>query len=353
MTDQEVQTFISQLAKSDPQLIIQLLFSRFIHQTNKGNDPQIERCNEIICDIIQSRDDKNIKQYETKLNTLPRHLIGRCASYLDYRSHTVLSVCNRSIYLGCTTPIMVEELYLDYWSAADHEQLDLSMFPFVKKLTLNENESILSQEKMNRISSQIAKMRRLESLDLEQVNWEFIGIITKKEETKERMKSIAVRVCNSAEYQKFMSSIPGFNHLLFLKVHLNWGPESAVDSDIKSMTEMCSNLKGLDFQGDEGGILPSILQKVGHQFLYLKLHDSDSDELDLTKIVFANLLELKEGHCKSDSMRSVLKTAVNLEKVKLEYGTDLIEEMIAKCQRLKYLEINNRGKVDVRCFGCC
>ena len=347
LTNKEVQVFASKLAQSDPQFIIQSLFSSFIQKsTNKNKDLQNERCNDIISTIIQSREDKCVQQNDRKFDTLPRRLIGRCASYLDYTFHAALSVCNRSIFLGCTTPIMFEELDLTYWSDSAHEQLDLSMFPFAKRLIINENESILSQNKMNTISSQIGKMRRLESLDLKEVNWEFIQIISKNEQTKQRTKSLSVRVCNSAEYEAFMASIPGFQYLQFLKLSLAWTPESATDSDINSVTEMCSNLKGLDFQGDEGGILPSILQKVGHQLQYLKLHDSDSDGLDLTQIDFANLLELKEGHCKSDAMRSVLKTATNLEKVKLEYGTDLIEEVIAKCKRLRYLEINNRGKVD-------
>ena len=235
---------------------------------------------------------------------------------------------------------MVEELDLTYWSDSDYEKMDFSMFSFVKKVALNENESLLSKPKMKRISSQIAKMRRLKSLDLEQVNWGFIEIITKNKETQERTKSLSVKVCDGNEYQKFRSSIPGFKHLEFLKVCLVWGPESAVDSDIKSMIEMCSNLKGLDFRDTEAGIGPSILQKVGHQLQYLKLHDSDSDELDLKEIDFANLLELQQGYCKNDSMRAVLKTAVNLEKVQLKGTMLYIEETLTKCQRLRYLEID-------------
>ena len=342
LTDQEVQTFITNLAQSDPELIIQSLFSGFIHQTNRSNDPQNDRCNDMISNIIQSRDDKSAKQDDIKFNTLPRRLVGRCASYLDHKSYSALSVCNRSAFLGCTTPIMVEELDLHYQSDSDYKQLDLSMFPFAKRLSINENESILSKKRMNRISSQIGKMRRLGSLDLEQVNWKFIKIITKNEETKRRTESLSVKVCDSAEYEKFMSSISGFKHLQFLKLCLAWIPEPAIDSDIKSVSEMCSHLKGLDVHPGEGGIGSSILQKVGHQLQYLRLHDADPE---LGNIDFANLLEFKEGYCTSDSMRAVLNTAVNLEKVQLKFRTDFIEEIMSKCQRLKYLEIDGYGKI--------
>ena len=178
LSSTETQSFVTNLALCDPQLIIRSLTSRFICQS-KSSDDNIEntKCNQILSTIIQSRDSDDSKSCDEKLDTLPRRIIGICSSFLDQKSHAALSVVNRSTYLGSNTPILLQELTVQYKSDSDHGLLDISTFHFAKKLTLkvplkdDDSEDLaISTDKMNLIPSQIATMPRIQSLDLGDVN---------------------------------------------------------------------------------------------------------------------------------------------------------------------------------------
>ena len=108
--------------------------------------------------------------------------------------------------------------------------------------------------------------------------------------------------------------------------------------------ESCSNLKGLDLDDGGLGIEYEILQSIGHRLQYLVLHDHLEqivDSTDENQIVFKNLLELQQGYaCSDESIQEILKTSINLEKVKLSHDPqNLVEEILIKCERLRYLEL--------------
>lgn len=115
LTAKETQRFITDLTQSHPQLIIELLSSRFINQSSTGTtDPVNSHCIDSISTIILSRDpDKNsIDSKRVNLNTLPLRLIGLCSSYLDQKSNRRLCLCDRSTYLGANSQLCCKSLRL-------------------------------------------------------------------------------------------------------------------------------------------------------------------------------------------------------------------------------------------------
>ena len=351
LTVKETQLFISKLALSNPQLIIESLYTRFVQQpSNQVDSVPCAHCNEVISSIIQSRDSENTDEDNVSLDTLPRCLIGFCASYLEQGSYVALSVCNRSTFLGCHAPIMLQELSVYYHFPSDHQLLDFAAFQFVNKLTLTAcrelsgDESYFSMDRMNLIAAQISKMSRLRSLDLSKMDWNLIAFISNLEPTIQRTKSVTVCVRDDDEYDQFISTIVEFKHLEFLRVDLDVDTETATNADIKSLIGICDNLKGLEVNDEECKIEFPLLQAVGHRLNYLALNEWPGPfGQDLQDINFTNLRQLRGRSDNHDSFRAVLSTAVNLQKVcinpRYDSEANVIPEILKKCKRLRYLGI--------------
>ena len=348
LSPSETVSFIKDIADSNQQIIIDALSSYFLNvppDDERGtlNDQYIKS----ISSIIQSRDSQTDERSSITFDSLPRRLIGVCASFLEQKSFQWLSRVNRAVYLGCNTPIVLTEVEKHYNFADEHRLFNFSAFPFVKRLILKNDTdfdlSVLSVEKMNVIASQIAKMSQLQSLELVEVDPEFIGIIAYHEETNRRTKCLHVerQQTGHGALERFFTSITSFKHIQFLKMNvLMIRNEDPVEMDIKPIIEMCSNLKGLDFYDSRLGIEMAILPSIGHQLHYLTFYDLDDVANSALKDVnFANLRQLvQEKQCSDDSFKCILKTAINLEKVKF-HAKAVISEILTQCERLKYLEI--------------
>ena len=179
LTTDETKRFINEFTVSHPQIVFQLLSTRFINQSRSDiGDLLNVLCNESLSNIIRSRDtDSNtpdVSHDVTTFDTLPRRLIGYCGSFLDQKSYGRLSLCNRSSYLGTNTPIMLRELTVHRPTGLEHDvPTDLSLFPMANKLVLDYSICRLigdfrptQVQRTHIIATQIAAMPRLNSLDL-------------------------------------------------------------------------------------------------------------------------------------------------------------------------------------------
>ena len=354
LTETETKTFITDFAASNPQLIIQALGALFINNAKHQNttDAINVQCNKAVSNIIQSRDSDDADVDAVKLDSMPRAVIGHYASFLDQESYRNVSLCNRTVYLGCNTPSNLAELSVRYVFDSDKLSLDLSRFPFATNLKIidESNPDFISEDSIADeaiIASQIAKMTRLQSLDLSQICWStrFLGIIANHQETIQRTKYLSVKCKNEDDHEQFIANISAFKHLEFLKVKINYG--SIIEWDMNAIIEMCSNLKGLDFNDKRHGIEVPILRHIGHRLHYLRLNRAES----VKGIKFANLKEFKEGrNCRDNVLGDVFRTAVNLEKVKMKgdaFNANLVQEILTKCKRWKYLEIDTNDAYDV------
>ena len=339
LTDVETKTFITEFTASNPQLIMQTLGTLFINESEQQT-PTIVKCNQTISTIIQSRDSDGVDVDAVKLDSMPRRLVGHCASFLDQKFYSNLSLCNRALYLGCNTPSKLTEVSVGYKLPRNNLPVDLSRFPFATNLKIidvwdfdaffdQSDESIADE--LN-IARQIAKMTRLQSLDLSEVDFttRFLGIITNHETTTLRLKALSVEFDPEGE---FVANITTFKHLEFLKVSINSVPQWGINS----LIYMCRKLKGLDFDDNGHSVEVPIVQHIGHRLQYLKLNRADA----VKGIDFAKLQQFKQGaKCNDNVMEEVLRTSVNLEKVKMNGNTNLIDRLLKKCKRLKYLEID-------------
>ena len=364
MRKTETKIFITDFTASNPELMTQALGALFINNTKHQNitDALNVQCNKTISTIIQSRDSNDADVEAAKFESLPRRLIGHCASFLDQKSYGTVSRCNRAVYLGCNTPSKLAELSVGYILPHNNLPVDLSRFPFATNLKIIEkynrnvdgyffdaSDDSIAVERI--IASQIANMTRLQSLDVSQVNWStrFLGIITNHQETIQRTKYLSVECKREEDNEQFIANIAAFKHLEFLKVNINY--RSIIEWDMNAMIKMCSNLKGLDFnvnrRGTRHGIEVPILRHIGHRLHYLKLNRAKS----VKDIKFANLKQFKEGrNCGDNVLGDVLRTAVNLEKVSMKgdaFNANLIGELLTKYKRLKYLEIDTNDAQDV------
>lgn len=345
----EKRSFLIDVLDSNPQMIIDALSSYFMHSLAiAGMQP--DQCIKSISTIIQCRSSQSDEQNAKGFDALPSCVVGFCASFLDQNSYASLSTCNRSSYLGCNTPITLRQLNVNYWYDSQHPLLDFSAFPNANQLLLDVGvgegeESVLSLERMNIIASQIARMPRLESLDITEIDCQFIEIIASHEATNQHTKSLVVKLWEDDEgaYDRFISSITTFKHIQFLDVLIDEPPlTDSMDSHLESLIEMCSNLKGLCFQEKQSETQRYLLQAIGHQLQYLTLNDPNSGifTMDLKDINFKNVREL---HCprwvELGFVQRILKTAINLEKIKISGGSLVMWEILEKCERLKYLDI--------------
>ena len=352
LTAKETQSFINELASCHPELIVSSLSSYFVYQsTNKGDHRENAQCNKIVSTIIQSRDSDNNAVDDERFDTLPRRIIGLCASYLDQSSYVALSATNRSTYLGCNTPCTLQEVNLRYRSKSTDSCPDLSTFPFATKMTPwattdDTSESILA--------SQIIRMPRLHSLDFGGMAWESIRIIAADNATNERITSASFCYThNDSEPDKirhFIHLLALFKNIQFLKVRMMGQPDQDMEwySVTQPFIQSLSNLKGLDFDdNDTTGIECRLLECIGHQLQYLVLHDRTGVFSAVGRVLqvdFTNLRQLRQRRgCHDYSIRLILNTAVNLEKVSVPIECDSMEDILAKCKKLKYLEIDAFG----------
>ena len=358
LTETETKIFITDFTASNPELMTQalgaLLINHAKHQTT--TDALNVQCNKTISTIIQSRDSNDADVQAVKLDSMPRRLIAHCASFLDQKTYGILSICSRAVYLGCNTPSKLTQVNVTYICGPNKLPLDLSRFPFATNLKITEKcgldydecffdasgESISDQ---TIIASQIAKMTRLQSLDLSQIDWctRFLGLIANHQETIQRTEYLSVESeFDDDDNDQFIATITAFKHLKFLKLQIN---ESSFDGwNIESIIKMSRNLQGLDFDDRGLGIEVSVLRQIGHRLHYLKLNRAYT----VKGIHFADLRQFEQGkQCDDNALGDVLKTAVNLEKVKMNGNTKLIHEILAKCKRLEYLEIDAGGLIRV------
>ena len=377
LTDAETISFVEDVATSHPEMIIDALSSYFsVISSNHENVRLNDQFTKSIATIIQSRDSQSESDENTPItfDALPRRLIGVCSSFLDQKSYRQLSSVNRAVFLGCNTPIMLHEVNVSFESPSDHKSMDFSAFPFDRKLDIGglaldcdyvKDEYPESIEMIKLIASQIAEMPRLVSLQLHSAS--MIKIMANSDTTNQRTRFLSVDVWgeDEDEFNKYLLSIISFKHVDFLKVTLQEMPEVSLSTEnmaIKPLIEICSNLKGLDLKDDEYDIELAVVKEIGENLQYLKLNKVGDMQVhpQLQDVEFTNLRQLVQGaHCCDNAMRMVLRTAVNLEKVKLcsdwdgdheenddnqesdeSHGFKLIEEIFELCEQLRYAEIH-------------
>ena len=116
---------IIQLINEPDEIITTALFKHFVY-----NETDAKNVNDMISTIIRKRDEILDEPQEHKLDMIPSPLIAHIGSFLNQWDYIDLSKSNRSIYLGCNEPNMMQQLRL----YDDHEcsNIKLKLYPSIK-----------------------------------------------------------------------------------------------------------------------------------------------------------------------------------------------------------------------------
>ena len=104
---------------------------------SNNNDNELNNINDTISNIIQQRKEKP-KPFPTtniKLDELPKALIGHTASFLHQNEYHRLEKTNRSIYIGCNTPNMLNNL--DLRKIKNYSSINLTKYSSITILQIN------------------------------------------------------------------------------------------------------------------------------------------------------------------------------------------------------------------------
>eukprot|EP01083_Nonionella_stella_P073073 197331_1 len=136
LTHQERIGFLSKLLDSHTDIILASLFQHLV-KPNQINE--VNAFNKELSSIIQSKE-KPQKLLCTKLDLLPRAIIGSVASFLDLSEYQQFNRSNRSIYLGCNTPNTLQEL--DLTALEDYSFINLSSFTSIKTFCIDPSKTM-------------------------------------------------------------------------------------------------------------------------------------------------------------------------------------------------------------------
>ena len=349
LTIEETSRITKDVLESNPQFIIELLSTWFIKQSGSERSNRLSsQCIERISAIIRSRqsDGTEVTEPDTALDTLPRHIIGHCSSFLDQNSYKELSLCNRSIYLGANSPIMLQELNIDYpWKSS--LPVDLSSFPMTTTLSVQIGfELDYDVHKVTTIASQIANMPQLRWLNLLNLRYKAVDIIADEEALNRNIEGLWI----CYESLSYLSAFRNLQFLFLAEVHERNGVANDLNSKMIATKDTFSNLRGLTLRDCTDGIGLELLTAIGPQLEYLAL--SYVDSYDLKNTDFRNLKQFQvHEECVSGMSKQILKTATNLVSAQISIGEDkavngtteglsVIDEILANCKKLKYLEIH-------------
>ena len=125
LSKQEKQSLIFQLLNKPHDIITKALFQFFIN-----NQTEAQNVNSLISKIIRKREKVQVDPPQFKLDMIPKALIGHIASFTNQSDYANLSNTNRSVYLGCNTPNMLQTLHLhkDY----QYSSIKLESYPSIK-----------------------------------------------------------------------------------------------------------------------------------------------------------------------------------------------------------------------------
>eukprot|EP01083_Nonionella_stella_P154490 497852_1 len=141
LTSTECNQFLSTMAHSHSNVILSAFF-QYVLQSNKTHE--VARFNESLSNIIRSREGKpkQLAPKDMKLHEFPRPVIGYVGSFLYQHDYIDFSMTNRSIYLGCNSPNVLQELSLR--KVKDYSDVCFASFPSVKTLFIDPSKVIHS-----------------------------------------------------------------------------------------------------------------------------------------------------------------------------------------------------------------
>ena len=202
-------------------------------------------------------------------------MIGYTASFLTQCNYFNLSACNRSIYLGCNTPNLLQELNL-FSNNIDFTKINLELYPSIKDLTikLDNFNKILKKGQLNQL--QCLCLNGWESIDEKLQEFTDNNFI--------KFKNITSLNCvefnaEHITFTKFLSQFTNLQHLVLNGVD--------VDFDVNAIKNVLCNLTELLLYDLPAAKVRELVNAFGDKLEYLLLLDyGNAIDQDFTSINF-------------------------------------------------------------------
>ena len=343
--------FVSRLVNQPNNVIARALFMYFM-QSENGESENVN-ANNILSKIITKRETKASidSQSNPKLDGLPKQLIGATASFLKQQDYFNLSKTNRSVYLGCNTPNLLQELNL--LDIEDYSSINLALYPSVKTMRLK-----LSKFKdFTFPQSGSSVMNQLESLSVygEQAETNINELVAQNQFNFSNVSKLELNdfgnlgLNNAVDIDTLYHILSHFNDLhclTFSRGILN-GP-----LDGQKLKELHPNLNSVELLCRPQESVASVLQTFANQLQRVTIHAALFDELedlDLSKLNFGKLRSLDIVTPTATCWGGILKTASSLASIHI-YRTasyalllaadaeKMMTKTVTSCKLLDYIE---------------
>eukprot|EP01083_Nonionella_stella_P259056 884813_1 len=359
LTNEECLGFLSKLLNSHMDTIITSLFEHFVNQCKTNQIDELDTFNESLSDIIQSRKEKSkaVSVINIKLNQLPTALIGHTASFLDLWDYDVFSLSCRSVYLGCQSPNMLQELDL---LNMDHSSINIALFPSVKTLIIEPEKAIevhswsFDSPIFNHVATVHLHAHHTQGwverfLNQNILNWTTVTTLNLSCTRSEMDRN---------EFLNLLSKCPNLKRL---GLNIDDDTANLNDATAKEIAKKCPKIVGLYLTNCDDQFCEELISLFGSKLKYVSL-PLRSNQFDFKKIAFDKLEEVEMTHCATQSLNAVLKAASSLKKISigtsgwsnLDHDTNIMLDignatmkLIAECPRLTYLRL----KVNHNEFG--
>ena len=309
LTKSEFKIFMSRLVDLEQSdWITSVMFNRFAHSPASNNDDDqigVEEINTMVSAIIQSREPQSdsAPAVAPNLDTMPRAIIGHIASFADETNYFLLQLVNRSLYIGCNAPNMLQSMTMDLDNDV-FSHTDLDKFQALKKLVMVLNPRLSHQLQLS------SSMRNLKVLVL---NASDAADFELDAYPLEHMSGVTTLVLaqfgsrtslfNADTFWRLVAMFPNVQFLelcyVFLNQHLD--------------PQRLPALQGLSIVG--GPTLNSqLINHFGGTLRSLSLRKFTNNRADYSSVDFSNLEELKLQCTENKLISDIFKTAKNVKR---------------------------------------
>ena len=345
LSKNEMQNLMIKLLNEQSNIISASLFQYFVNHQNIAAN-----VNNIISDTIRQRDENKkispthqnqpIIESIHKLDQIPKPLIGHISSFLDQWDYFDLSITNSSIYLGCNTPNMLQELKL--YDIDNFTNIYLPIYSSIKRLEIemqhfHQTSSISHQPLFNELNT--LKLSGTNCNDYMIQRFIENNCLNLANVTKLSCISFAENI-NTNTLTKLLSLFP---NLQCLKLD-----EFLCDIDVNKIKDILPNLIGIHWGDPDQDYSKSkeLIHAFADKLQFLSFVEDEHCDYKFSNVNFKKLKHLDGSYLSTNCVMEILQTADNLEEVsihksstmKLNELENIMGKIINTSKSLKYID---------------
>eukprot|EP01083_Nonionella_stella_P270554 916316_1 len=316
LTNDERVGFLSKLIDSHTHLILASLFEYF---TEPDHIHKLNDFNQSLSDIIQSRKEKpkTICTRNIQLPQFPRAIIGYVASFLNQWDYCDFSHCNRSTYLGCNSPNLLQKL--DLTQIADYSFIKLALFPSVKSLSIDASKvDEIDFDSHGHTLNQVSELR-LHANSKHGWVQSFLHANVVNPDTVTTIECLDFgRMTDRMDKTEFLNLLTAFPNIQRLSLTC-----VRVTRDITAqvIAKACPRAVGLSLLICLAKQRSNLVQIFANQLQYLTLRQHKRGAFDFDHVDFGTLNELCFDTPGYEQMECILKSAINLKKILIRFDS--------------------------------